>query len=51
MGGKVRVSRCFFPLSLSALGEFTVQIMIVQLPRWATLVGLSLETPNLEVLV
>lgn len=52
MAGEVRVSSFFFfPLSLSALGKFRAQMVVVQLPRWATVVGLSLETPNLEALV
>lgn len=44
-GVKVRVSRWFCPLALSALGKFRPQMMAVQLLR-AVPQGLDLEMPN-----
>lgn len=39
--GKVRVSRCFLPLTYLLL--LRPQVMVVQLQRWGVLLGLNLE--------
>lgn len=41
----------FSPSALPAFSEFRPQMMVVQLPRRAVLLGLNLEMPNLKLLV